>query len=335
MSQVCNQFIELLKRIDSPRVFELGTHRTDPSKSTIRKSWVPHSKEYVGVDLFEGEDVDIVVDCHELTAKLERNYFDAFIACSTFEHLKYPWVVALELNKVLKVNGLGIITTHQTFPLHAYPHDYWRYTTEAFESLFNKHTGFKILTSDYSLPCVIKLLDDVESWSANGPSYLNVNVLIQKIDHLREDSFHWKRSATKEAELSDIAGLVATLNNDGIVHIPGPTGAGVFAMVAVNAGAPGIITASADTGGAYLPVTILICETDPATGQCLAEPSASVTTSIEANQSKTFSVFVTGSGAVPFKPATNRIFVRFKDHDGVRRGTTSVAVCTDADPSSP
>ena len=183
-----------------------------------------------------------------MTAKLESNYFDDFIACSTFEHIKYPWVVALELNKVLKVNGLGIITTHQTFPLHAYPHDYWRYTTEAFESLFNRHTGFKILTSDYSFPCVVKPLDEVESWSTDAPSYLNVNVLVQKIDQFPEDSFHWKRSATKEPELSDIAGLTATLNNDGIVHIPGPTGAGVFALVAVNAGAPGVITASAATG---------------------------------------------------------------------------------------
>jgi len=109
----------------------------------------------------------------------------------------------------------------------------------------------------------------------------------------------------------------------------------VFAIVAVNAGAPGIITVSADTGGIYLPVTILICETDPGTGRRLAHPSGTVTTSIEANQTKTFSVLVTGGGPVPFNPARNRIFVRFKDQEGARRGTTSVAVCTDTAPSYP
>lgn len=194
------QFIDMLRKIESPRVLELGTRRSVPSRSTNHKSWVPHYKEYVGVDLFEGEDVDIVVDCHELTTKIKRNYFDAFISCSTFEHIKYPWIVALELNKVLKIHGVGFIQTHQTFPIHAYPHDYWRYTTEAFESLFNKHSGFRILKGDYSFPCVVKPLSEIESWEESAPSYLNVNVLVQKIGDFLEDSFRWKRLATTDAE---------------------------------------------------------------------------------------------------------------------------------------
>jgi hypothetical protein len=54
-----------------------------------------------------------------------------------------------------------------------------------------------------------------------------------------------------------------------------------------------------------------------------------VTTQINAGQTPTFSVFVTGTGTVVhFDSANNCVFVRFKDAGGVTRGATSVAVRT-------
>ena len=124
----------------------------------------------------------------------------------------------------------------------------------------------------------------------------------------------------------DIVALAATLNNDGIVNIPGTNGIGVFAVATVNVGASGSITAAADTGSATLPVVINLCETNPATGQCISAIDASVTTQINANATPTFGIFVQGNGNVPFDPAADRIFVRFKDGGGLTRGSTSVAV---------
>jgi FG-GAP-like repeat len=127
----------------------------------------------------------------------------------------------------------------------------------------------------------------------------------------------------------DIVALAATDTNDGIVNIPGTNGIGAFAVATVNAGASGSITASADTGSATLPVNISLCETNPATGQCISGIGSTVITQINANATPTFGIFVQGSGDVPFNPATNRIFVRFKDGGGVTRGSTSVAVRTE------
>jgi len=122
--------------------------------------------------------------------------------------------------------------------------------------------------------------------------------------------------------------LAATTTNDGIVNVPGTTGTGAFAVATVNVGASGNITASADTGSATLPVNISLCQTDPATGQCISAIGPSVTTTINANATPTFGIFVQATGNVPFDPAGNRIFVRFKDGGNVTRGSTSVAART-------
>jgi hypothetical protein len=125
----------------------------------------------------------------------------------------------------------------------------------------------------------------------------------------------------------DIVALAATLSNDGIVNISGTNGAGAFSVATVNVGASESITVSADTGSATLPVNISLCQTNPATGQCIAAIGNSFTTTINANATPTFGTFVQGRGNVPFDPAANRVFVRFNS-GGVTRGSTSVAVRT-------
>jgi CSLREA domain-containing protein len=123
----------------------------------------------------------------------------------------------------------------------------------------------------------------------------------------------------------DIVALAVTPSNDGIVTL---ASTGVFAVATVNVGATGTITASADTGSAALPVNISLCETNPATGQCISAIGPGVTTQINANATPTFGIFVEGNGIVPFDPAANRIFVRFRDAGDITRGSTSVAVRT-------
>ena len=134
--------------------------------------------------------------------------------------------------------------------------------------------------------------------------------------------------SSSSPQVPDIVALAATLANDGIVNIPGAAGTGVFAVATINLGAPGSITAAADTGSALLPLDVSLCETNPTTGECISSIGSSVTTTINAGATPTFAIFVQGSGTVAFNPATNRIFMRFKDLGGVTRGSTSVAVRT-------
>jgi Protein of unknown function (DUF4038)/Putative collagen-binding domain of a collagenase len=134
--------------------------------------------------------------------------------------------------------------------------------------------------------------------------------------------------SASSSPVPDIVALAATLTNDGIANIPGTNGIGIFAVATVNVGATGTITASADTGSTSLPVNISLCQTNPATGQCISAIDGSVTTTIAAGATPTFGIFMQGNRNVSFDPAANRIFVRFKDSGAVTRGSTSVAVRT-------
>jgi YVTN family beta-propeller protein len=125
----------------------------------------------------------------------------------------------------------------------------------------------------------------------------------------------------------DVVALAAS-GDPGYVDIPGATGTGVFAVATVNLGIDATITAAANTGTANLPVTLTICQTDPASGACLAAPAPTATTDIQPNATPTFGIFVTGSAAVANLPGVNRVFVTLTDSGGTLRGETSVAVRT-------
>lgn len=129
--------------------------------------------------------------------------------------------------------------------------------------------------------------------------------------------------SASDTPVPDLVAVAAIPTNDGIVTL---ASVGVFAVATVNVGTGGQITASADTGAASLPVSLAVCQTDPGTGACLAPPTPTVTTQIDANATPTFGIFATGSGPIPLAPANNRIFVRFTDSGGIVRGATSVAV---------
>ena len=126
----------------------------------------------------------------------------------------------------------------------------------------------------------------------------------------------------------DIVALAATLTQDGITNVDPTSNAGVFTVATVHVGSGGAITVTTDTGEAHLPLSLVLCETNPQTAACLAPSASSVTTPINANAIPTFGIFITGHETIPFDPAANRIFVRFASADGVTRGSTSVAVRT-------
>ncbi len=130
---------------------------------------------------------------------------------------------------------------------------------------------------------------------------------------------------------ADMVALAGTIGNTGITDIPAGTDSGAFVVATSNLGSAEVITASANTGDVNLPVSLFVCPTNPATGQCQIDPAVTVEATQAAGGTATYAIFAqltqTGSG-IPFDPAVNRAFVEFRSADGSLRGSTSVALRT-------
>jgi SAM-dependent methyltransferase len=174
------QLIDHLDAMDRPRVIEVGTLRSDPEFPTHHTAWAPHGT-WTRVDAYPGQDVDIVMDAHTMAHEVGVHHphyygtapaFDAYVACSVYEHLRRPWVAMAAAAGVVKPGGLVYVQTHQTFPLHGYPSDYFRFSAEALAGIM-EDAGLDVLHAGYLYPCRIippaevtrwNTADDVEAW---------------------------------------------------------------------------------------------------------------------------------------------------------------------------
>ena len=129
--------------------------------------------------------------------------------------------------------------------------------------------------------------------------------------------------SAENSPVADVIGLTTVVD---LVANAGNTA--LFAVGSANVGAGDEISVTVDDGGAGLPVDLLICETDSATGVCMNDPSVSVTLSYDAASTRSFAVFANTTAAIENNPATNRLFVRFSDSSGTIRGATSTAIRT-------
>ena len=90
-------------------------------------------KEYVGVDMRQGIGVDQILNLHKIN--LPQESVGTVICLDTLEHVEYPHRALEEIHRVLKPDGIAIISSVMYFPIHDHPDDYWRFTPEAFRSL--------------------------------------------------------------------------------------------------------------------------------------------------------------------------------------------------------
>lgn len=116
------------------------------SKSSILDTgggkWRKHfvGKEFIGVDLERGDNVDHVFDITKnisiLRKKTGIKQFSTIICPHVLEHVKNPFEVASNIEKLLKKGGRGLISVPWAQGFHEFPNDYWRISFEGLKQLF-------------------------------------------------------------------------------------------------------------------------------------------------------------------------------------------------------
>jgi hypothetical protein len=178
--QVWENFIARLDHFSEGTVLEVGSR----ARSAI--TWrhrVPAQLGYVGLDILPGPNVDVVGDAHELTALFPPGRFVAAYSLSVFEHLAMPWKVAVELNRSLAPGGLVFSMSHQSWPVHEEPWDFWRFSRHTWQTLFNPATGFEILEAVQGEPARIHACrtTTVTKGLPDSPAYLGSACIARKV----------------------------------------------------------------------------------------------------------------------------------------------------------
>lgn len=164
------------------KVLEVGTRRTAPDRKTHSRDWfpwVPH-EDYIRLDIRDGMDVDMLGDIHNLPADW-NDRFGCFIADAVFEHLERPWIAAKEVARVLEPGAPFLIVTHQCFPIHGHPNDFFRFSKEALRLIF-EDAGLIVDAAEYGEQCMIVPPEHIvpyemlEGWNREFPSYAMVRV---------------------------------------------------------------------------------------------------------------------------------------------------------------
>lgn len=190
VTQVFEEFLELTRGSESSSILELGSRNVS---GHTRRHLFDHCDAYTGFDVREGENVDVTGDAHKLSSVFEPNQFDFIFSFSVFEHLLFPWKVALEFNKILKPGGYVYIQTHPAWPEHEMPWDFWRFPKSGFHALFNEHTGFQLLTSEEGSPAKIYSLVAPAASQGNWRFHVNqaVGIIARKTGEYRSDLVKW------------------------------------------------------------------------------------------------------------------------------------------------
>ncbi len=124
---------ERVRKVDGA-VLEVGS-KDYGSTMPFRRD-LGYSGRYVGLDLEAGTGVDLVGDLSESLCGLEPGSFSLVICCSVLEHVKRPWEMAANIERLLRPGGTAFVAVPWVWRYHGYPEDYFRFSHRGIMAMF-------------------------------------------------------------------------------------------------------------------------------------------------------------------------------------------------------
>jgi SAM-dependent methyltransferase len=131
-------------KVDEP-ILELGACQFPwVGRKYVNLRSIFAGKKYISSDLRKGRGVDIVENMEQLS--FPDNSIGMIITIDSLEHVQNFILAMDEIYRVLKTNGLLVMTSVMNYPIHDFPIDYWRFTPDGFKYLLRKF-NIKIICS--------------------------------------------------------------------------------------------------------------------------------------------------------------------------------------------
>ncbi|OAI46934.1 hypothetical protein AYO44_01785 [Planctomycetaceae bacterium SCGC AG-212-F19] len=118
-------------------VVEIGAYQVAGQEDIADLRQLFPGKPYIGVDMRAGPGVDCVADVEALPQP--TGSVGTVIAMSTFEHVPRFWRGFEEIHRVLRPDGVLLVSCPFYFHIHSFPSDYWRFTPEALHVLLEEY----------------------------------------------------------------------------------------------------------------------------------------------------------------------------------------------------
>jgi hypothetical protein len=184
-------------------VCEVGSRNVSPG-ATSKRSLFPGASKYIGTDVHMADNVDIAGDAHYLHELIGTASVGAVFSIAVLEHLSFPWMFAAAVNRALRPGGLTFHLTHQTWPIHEEPNDFWRFSDNAMRVLFGPATGFEIVSAAMHNRTYVYPEERRETFAALplAIAYSHVFVLARKVRDIDPAEVRWPVAQKAAGELA-------------------------------------------------------------------------------------------------------------------------------------
>lgn len=101
-----------------------------------------YTSKYIGIDLADNLNADVIVTA-EGNIEMPEKSVDIVLSTQVLEHVENPTKYLEEAERILKEDGLLILSTHGYWMFHPDPTDYWRWTSSGLKKIITSN-GFEI-----------------------------------------------------------------------------------------------------------------------------------------------------------------------------------------------
>lgn len=183
-SGACIKFVEdNLSEADikGKDVIEVGSRFVN---GTVRWAIEQHGPQsYMGIDIFDGPNVDRVCSIEDTFTQFEADSFDIVVSTELLEHVIDFRLAINALKRLCRKDGIIVLTTRSKgFGLHGYPYDFWRYEKEDMEKIFSDFQIVKCMDDSSTSPGVFLIAKNVNNGSfVDLTSFQLYNILYDRV----------------------------------------------------------------------------------------------------------------------------------------------------------